>query len=137
MCCSALKFPVDVSDFAHSLVLFPQVLYVVLSVCVAVLCVLKFGQEEVCNQVLGSVPGDSAIVFGKVGLWVFVLLFTWYVQHHHNRARRRGYLRFYRETQGLKQLPLTLHSTGTTHTSLTNKKYFDLVQSWLFYSVVE
>ncbi|CAK6973983.1 transmembrane protein 192 isoform X2 [Scomber scombrus] len=58
-----------------------HIVYVVLSVCLGVLCVLKFGQEE-C------------------------------VQHHHSRARSRGYLRFYRQTQGLKTLPLSVYSTG-------------------------
>ncbi|XP_022072222.2 transmembrane protein 192 isoform X1 [Acanthochromis polyacanthus] len=89
-----------------------HVLFVVLSICVGVLCVLKFGQEEVCMNILRNVEGDSAIVFGKVGLWVLVLLFTRCVQHHHDRVRSRGYLRFYRETQGLKRLPLNIHSAG-------------------------
>ncbi|XP_041789836.1 transmembrane protein 192 isoform X1 [Chelmon rostratus] len=89
-----------------------HVVYVVLSVCVAVLCVLKFGQEEVCVNILSNVRGDSVILFGKVCLWVLVLLFTGCAQHHHSRARSRGYLRFYREMQGLKHLPLTVHSAG-------------------------
>ncbi|XP_040000977.1 transmembrane protein 192 isoform X3 [Xiphias gladius] len=89
-----------------------HVVYAVLSVCVAVLCVLNFGQVEVCKSVLGNVPGDSVIVFGKVGLWVLVLVFTQCVQHHHSRARRRGYLQFYRQMQGLNHLPLTVHSAG-------------------------
>ena len=89
-----------------------KVLYVVLSICVAVLCVLKLGQEEVCMSILGNVKGDSVIVFGKVGLWMLVLIFTGCVQHHHNRVRSRGYLRFYRQTQGLKHVPLTIHSAG-------------------------
>ncbi|GLD74861.1 transmembrane protein 192 isoform X1 [Lates japonicus] len=89
-----------------------HVVYVVLSVCVAVLCMLKLGQVEVCMSVLGNVSGDSVIVFGKVCLWVLVLVFTQCVQHHHSRARRRGYLQFYRETQGLNHLPLTVHSAG-------------------------
>nr|XP_020447536.1 transmembrane protein 192 [Monopterus albus] len=89
-----------------------HVLFMVLSVCVAVLCVLNFGQKEVCASVLGNLPGDSVVVLGKACLWVLVLLFTWYVQHHHNQARRRGYLQFYREVQGLKHLPLTIHSIG-------------------------
>ncbi|XP_070780986.1 transmembrane protein 192 [Enoplosus armatus] len=89
-----------------------HVVYVVLSVCMAVLCVLKFGQEEVCASILGNVQGDSVILFGKVCLWVLVLLFTGCVQHHHSQARSRGYLRFYRQMQGLKHLPLTVHSAG-------------------------
>uniref|UniRef100_A0A3B4WWT0 Transmembrane protein 192 n=1 Tax=Seriola lalandi dorsalis TaxID=1841481 RepID=A0A3B4WWT0_SERLL len=93
---------------------FFQIVYVVLSVCVSVLCVLKFGQAEVCASVLHNVSGDSVIVYGKVCLWVLVLVFTRCMQHHHSQARRRGYLRFYRETQGLNHLPLSIHSAGTT-----------------------
>ncbi|KAI3353307.1 hypothetical protein L3Q82_019849, partial [Scortum barcoo] len=89
-----------------------HIVYVVLSVCLAVMCMLKLGQEDVCASILHNVQGDSVILFGKVCLWVLVLLFTRCVQHHHSRARRRGYLRFYRQTQGLKHLPLTVHSAG-------------------------
>ncbi|XP_047433935.1 transmembrane protein 192 isoform X2 [Mugil cephalus] len=89
-----------------------HVLYVVLSICVAVLCILESDQEEMCKSFLGNVKGDSVIVFAKVCLWALVLLFTAYVQHHHNRARSRGYLRFYREMQPLKHLPLVTHSSG-------------------------
>lgn len=89
-----------------------QVTYVVLSVCVAVLCELKFGDVEVCKNILGNVEGNSAILFGKVCLWVLELLFTAYVQQQHNKVRSRGYLRFYREMQGLKYLQLNIHSTG-------------------------
>lgn len=89
-----------------------HVVYVVLSMCVGVLCVLRFGQQEVCLRVLGSVQGDSAIVLGKVFLWVLMLLLTAWMHHHHSRVRGRGYLSFYRQTQRLKQLPLSIHSTG-------------------------
>lgn len=91
-----------------------QVVYVVLSLCVGLLCELKFGQEEVCTRILGAVEGDSAILFGKVFLWVLVLLFTACAQRHHSQARSRGYLRFYRKMQGLKYLPVHVHSAGTT-----------------------
>ncbi|XP_062243755.1 transmembrane protein 192 isoform X2 [Platichthys flesus] len=89
-----------------------HVVFVVLSVCVAVLCVLKFGDVEMCASVLGKVTGDSVVVYGKVCLWVLVLVFTRCAQHHHGQARRRGYLQFYRQTQGLNQLPLAAHSAG-------------------------
>ncbi|XP_049901289.1 transmembrane protein 192 [Epinephelus moara] len=89
-----------------------HVVFVVLSICLAVLCVLEFGQQEVCMSILGNVRGDSIIVFGKVCLWVLVLFFTACAQHHHSQARSRGYLRFYRQMQGLKHLPLSVHSTG-------------------------
>ncbi|XP_015239321.1 PREDICTED: transmembrane protein 192 isoform X1 [Cyprinodon variegatus] len=89
-----------------------HVLYVVLSLCVGIMCVLKFGKEEVCLHILGSVKGDCAIVFGKVFLWALTLLHSLWMQHHHSRARSRGYLRFYRQTRRLQQLPLITHSTG-------------------------
>ncbi|XP_056136876.1 transmembrane protein 192 [Lampris incognitus] len=94
------------------LLAFAHVIYMVLSACVAVLCVLKLGPEEECARLLGDIQGQSVIVFGKVCLWLLVLLFGRCVHHHHNRARGRGYLRFYRQTQGLKELPLIIHSTG-------------------------
>ncbi|CAN9510252.1 unnamed protein product [Ophioblennius macclurei] len=89
-----------------------HVLYVVLSICVGLLCVLKFGQEDVCMKIFDSVQGGSAIVYGKVVLWALVLLFTLCVKHHHSRANRRGYLQFYRQMEDLKQLPFVVHSTG-------------------------
>lgn len=89
-----------------------HVLYVVLSICVGLLCVLKYGQEEVCMNILGNVKGDSVILFGKVGLWVLMLLFTCCMRHHHNRVRSRGYLRFYRQIQKLRHLPFFIHSAG-------------------------
>ncbi|XP_068607608.1 transmembrane protein 192 [Brachionichthys hirsutus] len=89
-----------------------HVTYVVLSMCLAVLCVLKAGQEELCSSILGDVNGESAILFGKVCLWVLVALFTGFAQRHHSRTRIKGYLRFYRRMQALKHLPLAVHSTG-------------------------
>lgn len=90
-----------------------HVVYVVLSLCVGVLCVLKFGKEEICTRILGQVQGDATILFGKVGLWFLVLLFTAYTECHHSRARSRGYLDFYRRMQRVKHLPFYMHSTGS------------------------
>ncbi|XP_076004137.1 transmembrane protein 192 [Genypterus blacodes] len=89
-----------------------HVVFVVLSICVEVLCVLKFGQEDACREVLSSFPGSSVVVLAKAALWMLVMLFTRCAQHHHSQARRRGYLRFYRLTRELNQLPITVHSTG-------------------------
>lgn len=91
---------------------FFQVVYVVLSLCVGVLCVLKFGNEDICSRILSQVQGDAAILFGKVCLWLLVLFFTAYAEHHHRKARSRGYLRFYRQMQRVKHLPFTVHSAG-------------------------
>ncbi|XP_071025247.1 transmembrane protein 192-like [Oncorhynchus clarkii lewisi] len=90
-----------------------QVVYVSLSVCVAVVCVFEVGREE-CVRVLGNVRGQSVVVIGKVFVWLCVLLFGVCVQHHHSRVRSRGYLRFYRDNRTLKHLPFLIHSAGNT-----------------------
>lgn len=69
-------------------------------------------------NILRGVHGDSVIVLGKVFLWVLMLLFSVWMQHHHSRVRSRGYLRFYRQTRRVKQLPLIIHSIGTTTTQI-------------------
>lgn len=106
MCCS------DTCLTPVSLTSLFQVVYVVLSVCLAAFCVLKLGQQEVCEKILDNVSGDSVIVYGKVCLWVLVLVFTTCAERHHSRVRRRGYLQFCRETQGLHWQPLAFLSTG-------------------------
>ncbi|XP_036827923.1 transmembrane protein 192 [Oncorhynchus tshawytscha] len=95
------------------LLLLLQVVYVSLSVCVAVVCVFEVGREE-CVRVLGNVRGQSVVVIGKVFVWLCVLLFGVCVQHHHSRVRSRGYLRFYRDNRTLKHLPFLIHSAGNT-----------------------
>ncbi|XP_034044245.1 transmembrane protein 192 isoform X2 [Thalassophryne amazonica] len=106
------KFLVLPTLYQAALLSLLQVIFVVLSLCVALLCLLRFDQEAVCKSVFGSVKEESAIVFGKVCLWLLLLLFTWSMKHHHSRARSQGYLSVYRRMQHLKHLPLTIHSTG-------------------------
>ncbi|XP_064872013.1 transmembrane protein 192-like, partial [Oncorhynchus nerka] len=91
------------------LLLLLQVVYVSLSVCVAVLCVFEVGREE-CVCVLGNVRGQSVVVIGKVFVWLCVLLFGVCVQHHHSRVRSRGYT----SVNTLKHLPFLIHSAGNT-----------------------
>lgn len=91
-----------------------HVVYVILSILVAVLCVLENHSVDQCNSVLQPVEGGDAIVFGKVFLWGLVLLFTVCVKYHHRQARSRGYLKFYRQTHEVIHLPLFLHSGGNT-----------------------
>ena len=62
----------------------------VLSLCVAVMCPLKLGEEQECANVLRNVTGQSTIVFAKVCMWVLVLLFAQHHQHlhaHHSTAQ--------------------------------------------------
>lgn len=89
-----------------------HVVYVVLSIVVAILCILEENSVEQCNSALQPVGGDGAIVFGKVFLWGLVLLFTVCVKYHHRQARSRGYLKFYRQTHEVIHMPLVLHSGG-------------------------
>ncbi|KAJ3613958.1 hypothetical protein NHX12_017536 [Muraenolepis orangiensis] len=100
------------TTYSAVLLILSHVAYVVLSLCVAVACPLKFGVKEKCDSVLVNMSGEGAIVLGKVCLWVLVLLFSVCVHRHHSLTRSRGYLRFYRNTRELKHLPLTIHSTG-------------------------
>lgn len=88
-----------------------HVVYVVVSVCVSVVCVVE-GDMDQCAKIFGVIGGGSAILFGKVCLWILVLCFTGCMHHHHTRARSRGYLRFYREMQRMMHVPLTIHSAG-------------------------
>ncbi|XP_019718026.1 transmembrane protein 192 isoform X2 [Hippocampus comes] len=89
-----------------------HVVYMISSLCVVVLCVLKLGQKELCTHVLDPKWGDSAVVFCKVVLWVLVQAFTLCANYYHRQARNRGYLLFYRSTNRLKRLPLIVYSTG-------------------------
>uniref|UniRef100_A0A8C6S4W6 Transmembrane protein 192 n=1 Tax=Neogobius melanostomus TaxID=47308 RepID=A0A8C6S4W6_9GOBI len=99
----------------HSVLLsMVHVVYVVLSILVAILCILEENNVEQCNNILQPVGGVGAIVFSKVFLWGLVLLFTVCVKYHHRQARSRGYLKFYRQTHEVIHLPLVLHSGGNT-----------------------
>lgn len=89
-----------------------HVVYVVLSTLVAIMCILDQNNVEQCNEILKSAGGEGVIVFGKVFLWGFVLLFTVCVKFHHRQARSRGYLQFYRQTHEVIHLPLVVHSGG-------------------------
>lgn len=88
-----------------------HVAYVVLSVCVSVVCVVQDDMDH-CAKIFGVIGGASSIVFGKVLLWVVVLCFTGCMHHHHTRARSRGYLQFYRKMQRMMHVPLIIHSAG-------------------------
>ncbi|XP_072320096.1 transmembrane protein 192 [Eucyclogobius newberryi] len=89
-----------------------HVVYVVLSILVAVVCILKGDSVDQCDSVLQSVGAVGAIVFGKVFLWVLVLLFSVCTKYHHRQARSRGYLKFYRRMQEVIHMPLVFHSGG-------------------------
>ncbi|KAM8843614.1 transmembrane protein 192 [Synchiropus picturatus] len=90
-----------------------HVVFVVLAVVLAAMCLLKLGNADECAKILGGMSGTNVIAFGKACLWVLVQLYTEYSHRHHSNARKRGYLRFYRQTKSLKNLPITVHSAGT------------------------
>ncbi|KAM9792323.1 transmembrane protein 192 [Neosynchiropus ocellatus] len=89
-----------------------HVAFVVLSVTLAAMCLLKLGNADECIKILGGISGTNVIAFGKACLWVLVQLYSEYSHRHHSNARKRGYLRFYRQTRSLKNLPITVHSAG-------------------------
>ncbi|XP_051940714.1 transmembrane protein 192 isoform X2 [Hippocampus zosterae] len=89
-----------------------HVVYIISSLCVVVLCVLKRGQNELCTHILDPKWGDSAVVLGKAVLWVLVQAFTGSANYYHRQTRNRGYLQFYRSNKRLKGLPFIVYSTG-------------------------
>ncbi|XP_028833897.1 transmembrane protein 192 [Denticeps clupeoides] len=91
---------------------FLNVVYVCLSLALCVTCELLEGRVEQCEAVLHGLGSLTPVLLGKVGLWVCVCGYECLVQRHHNGARGRGYLQFYRETRAAKRLPLLIHSTG-------------------------
>ncbi|XP_062864752.1 transmembrane protein 192 [Trichomycterus rosablanca] len=86
--------------------------YVALSVVLAALCWLTDARSAECSAALSGVDSRTLVLLGKVLVWLLFFLFERCVQHHHGSARRRGYLRFYRSTSGVKRLPLLVHSAG-------------------------
>lgn len=87
-----------------------HVAFAALAACLVAECVLL--RRPGCAAVLGRLQPHSLLLWGKAGLWLAALLVTACLQLHHDGARKRGYLRFYRDARTLGYLPLATHSTG-------------------------
>lgn len=102
------------TDWRSALLAVLHVVYVVLSVVVAIMCILENTSLEQCNSMLQPVGGQGAIIFSKAFLTILVVLYTHHVKQHHSQIRSRGYLQFYRQMQEIIHWPLMVHSFGNT-----------------------
>ncbi|XP_023570498.1 transmembrane protein 192 isoform X2 [Octodon degus] len=90
-----------------------DVVFVVLVFLTGVLCSYPDPKEDRCpGNYTSPLKAQSVLVLGKVALWLLYLLLARYLQHHHSRARGRGYSSIDRATQPLKTLALLTHSAG-------------------------
>lgn len=88
-------------------------MFVTLAFLTGVLCLYPDPNEDKCPENYTSpLKVQTAIILGKVILWILHLLFERYIQYHHRKVRSRGYSQIYRSTRHLKALALTIHSSG-------------------------
>ncbi|XP_012784203.2 transmembrane protein 192 [Ochotona princeps] len=106
--------PLPTVVLAH-LLLFIHVAFVVLAFLTGVLCSYPNPNEDKCpGNYTHPLKVQTVIILGKVILWLLHVLLERYIQHHHSKARSRGYGLLYRSTRRLKSLALLIHSTGNT-----------------------
>ncbi|XP_023655193.2 transmembrane protein 192 isoform X1 [Paramormyrops kingsleyae] len=94
------------------LLIFIHVIFVCLSVVLAVYCSILEDVIHQCHRYLQDFHSQTVIIFAKVSLWLLFVAFERFVQYQHKRVRGRGYLHFYRSTRSMKRLPLLVHSAG-------------------------
>ncbi|NP_001157219.1 transmembrane protein 192 isoform 2 [Mus musculus] len=95
-----------------NLLLLIHVVFVVLAFLTGVPCLYPNPTEDKCPENYTSpLKVQTAIILGKLILWILHLLFERYVQYHHRKVRSRGYSQIYRSTRHLKTLALTIHSS--------------------------
>ncbi|XP_020038540.2 transmembrane protein 192 [Castor canadensis] len=96
-----------------NILFFIQVVFVTLAFLTGVLCTLDNPNDDKCpGNYTNPLKVQTVIILGKVVLWILHLLLERYIQHHHSKARNRGYHRIYRSTRHLKSLTVMIHSTG-------------------------
>lgn len=87
--------------------------FVVLAFLTGVLCSYPNPNEDKCpGNYTNPLKVQTAIILGKVILWLLHVLLERYIQHHHSKVRSRGYSLLYRSTRHLKSLALLIHSAG-------------------------
>uniref|UniRef100_A0A8I5ZX83 Transmembrane protein 192 n=1 Tax=Rattus norvegicus TaxID=10116 RepID=A0A8I5ZX83_RAT len=95
-----------------NLLLLIHVVFVTLAFLTGVLCLYPDPNEDKCPEnYTNPLKVQTAIILGKVILWILHLLFERYIQYHHRKVRSRGYSQIYRSTRHLKALALTIHSS--------------------------
>ena len=95
------------------LLFLPQVVFVILAFLTGVLCSFPDPSEDKCPEnYTNPLKVQTVIILGKVILWILNLLLERYIQYLHSKVRSRGYSQIYRSTRHLKNLALTIHSSG-------------------------
>ncbi|KAE8630001.1 hypothetical protein XENTR_v10000660 [Xenopus tropicalis] len=85
--------------------------YVTLAVVAIYFCLFS-EKEKKCKQSIDPFQLSTVLVISKLVLWLLHVVNERFAQHHHCKARSRGFLHLYRSTRHLKALPLIIHSTG-------------------------
>ncbi|KAM9330431.1 transmembrane protein 192 [Gastrophryne carolinensis] len=92
------------------LLLLVQVSFVALTIVSGYFC--YFGKEEICQKYTSPFKLQTIVIIAKAVLWLLHVLYERFLQHHHSKARNRGYLKLYRSIRHSKTLPLIINSSG-------------------------
>ncbi|XP_072262112.1 transmembrane protein 192 [Pyxicephalus adspersus] len=88
-----------------------QVAFVALTVVSGYFCIL-YGDVDTCRQYTQPFDLSTVVIISKVVLWLLHVLNERFYNHHHSKARGRGYHKLYQSTRLLESLPLLINSTG-------------------------
>nr|XP_004669322.2 transmembrane protein 192 isoform X2 [Jaculus jaculus] len=98
-----------------NLLLLVHVVFATVALLAGVLCSYPDPNEDRCpGNYTRPLKVQTAIILGKVALWILHLLLERYIHYHHSCARSRGYHEICRSTRCLGRLALGAHSTGNT-----------------------
>ncbi|XP_069487481.1 transmembrane protein 192 [Ambystoma mexicanum] len=92
------------------ILLLVNIAFVALAFVAGIVCSLP--PEGQCRPYIEPLDLQTVLLTAKVIMWLLQFILERYMQHHHRKARSRGYLCLYRATRHLKTLPLLVHSTG-------------------------
>nr|XP_004669323.2 transmembrane protein 192 isoform X4 [Jaculus jaculus] len=95
-----------------NLLLLVHVVFATVALLAGVLCSYPDPNEDRCpGNYTRPLKVQTAIILGKVALWILHLLLERYIHYHHSCARSRGYHEICRSTRCLGRLALGAHST--------------------------
>ncbi|KAM5191309.1 transmembrane protein 192 isoform 1-T1 [Mantella aurantiaca] len=116
-----------------------QVTFVSLAVVAGYFCLLH-GERDKCNPYTKPLDLNTIVIICKVVLWLLHVLNERFLQHHHFKAKSRGYLKLYRTTSHLETVPLITNSTGNAAVLLiiSAQDFFkdDIIYLYLIWSVL-
>ncbi|KAE8630006.1 hypothetical protein XENTR_v10000660 [Xenopus tropicalis] len=101
--------------------------YVTLAVVAIYFCLFS-EKEKKCKQSIDPFQLSTVLVISKLVLWLLHVVNERFAQHHHCKARSRGFLHLYRSTRHLKALPLIIHSTVRIYRFNKSKPRPDIIE---------